>query len=167
MTFRVDKRLLYGVFGVLALALAFGIGLFFSGAFNDDQAAAPAPAAQEPVAQAPAQPPGQAQPPAQAESQLDVQPAQPQDPMNIPDASVAEVIAGAELSDAQTAAVPRISLDDASALVGSEDVVFVDTRTAQEFETSRVPGALSYPAYETEARLTELPQDKEIIVYCA
>lgn len=162
MTFRVDKRLLYGVFGVLALALAFGIGLFFSGAFNDDQAAAPAqPAA--PVAQAPAP---QAQAPAQQPPAAEFTMATA-DRSGVPDASLDELFGGAELSDAQAAAVPRISVDEAAAKVGAEGVVWVDTRTAGEFEGGHVPGAISVPAYDGDAALRDLPEGQEIIVYCA
>lgn len=45
-------------------------------------------------------------------------------------------------------------------------VVLLDVRPREEFEASRLPGALSIPLRELEARLAELPRDKTIAAYC-
>jgi hypothetical protein len=48
------------------------------------------------------------------------------------------------------------------------DVVIVDNRDGRAWIGSSVklPGAIHIPLTELEARLKELPQDKEIITYC-
>ncbi len=45
-------------------------------------------------------------------------------------------------------------------------VVLLDVRPREEFEAGRLPGALSIPLPELEARLAELPRDKTIAAYC-
>lgn len=62
--------------------------------------------------------------------------------------------------------VPRIPLADAKAKLDRQEVVMVDSRTAEEFAQAHIPGAVSIPLSETEQRLSQLPRDKEIITYC-
>ena len=45
-------------------------------------------------------------------------------------------------------------------------VVLLDVRPAEEFAAGRLPGALSIPLPELEARLAELPHEKTIVAYC-
>jgi len=42
----------------------------------------------------------------------------------------------------------------------------VDVRTPQEFSINHIPNAINIPVDELRNRLTELPQEKEIYVYC-
>lgn len=42
----------------------------------------------------------------------------------------------------------------------------IDVRPAEEYRAGHLPGALSVPLPELEARLAELPEDREIIAYC-
>lgn len=42
----------------------------------------------------------------------------------------------------------------------------LDVRTAEEFAEGRVPGAKNVPVRELEARLAEVPRDREVVVYC-
>ncbi|TAN37574.1 MAG: pyridine nucleotide-disulfide oxidoreductase [Verrucomicrobia bacterium] len=44
--------------------------------------------------------------------------------------------------------------------------VIVDVRSPQEFELWHIPGALNIPLGKLRTRLTELPKDKTIFVYC-
>lgn len=44
--------------------------------------------------------------------------------------------------------------------------LLLDVRTATEFAEGRVPGAINIPVQELEARLAELPRDRELVVYC-
>jgi NADPH-dependent 2,4-dienoyl-CoA reductase/sulfur reductase-like enzyme/rhodanese-related sulfurtransferase len=44
--------------------------------------------------------------------------------------------------------------------------VIVDVRTPREYSAGHIPGALNIPVDEIRERLPELPQDKEIILYC-
>jgi DNA-binding transcriptional ArsR family regulator/rhodanese-related sulfurtransferase len=48
----------------------------------------------------------------------------------------------------------------------SDEVVVLDVRPEDEYEAGHVPGALSIPAGELERRLSELPQDREVVAYC-
>jgi rhodanese-related sulfurtransferase len=42
----------------------------------------------------------------------------------------------------------------------------VDVRTAQEFSAGCIPGAVNISVDELRGRLTELPKDRQIAVYC-
>lgn len=46
------------------------------------------------------------------------------------------------------------------------DVIVIDVRPPDEFETAHLPYARSMPLAELERRLSELPVDKEIVAYC-
>lgn len=46
------------------------------------------------------------------------------------------------------------------------EVVLVDLRPDEEYEAGRVPHARSIPSAELEARLNELPKDREVVAYC-
>ncbi len=50
--------------------------------------------------------------------------------------------------------------------VRAGDVVLLDVRPAAEFRTAHIPGARSVPLDELEARIRELPGDKDIVAYC-
>src|SRR5258708_37187521 len=46
------------------------------------------------------------------------------------------------------------------------DVILLDVRPVEEYEAAHLPDAISIPVTDLEARLPELPQDKEIVAYC-
>ncbi len=46
------------------------------------------------------------------------------------------------------------------------DVILLDVRPVEEYQASHLPGALSIPATDLEARLPELPREKEVVAYC-
>src|SRR5260221_9573471 len=46
------------------------------------------------------------------------------------------------------------------------DVILLDVRPVEEYQASHLPGALSMPVPDLEARLPELPREKEIVAYC-
>jgi rhodanese-related sulfurtransferase len=46
------------------------------------------------------------------------------------------------------------------------EVVALDVRPQVEFASGHIPGAVSIPFDELEARLDELPRDREVIAYC-
>lgn len=46
------------------------------------------------------------------------------------------------------------------------EVTVLDVRPAEEFRAGHLPRALSVPLEELEARLAELPKDREIVAYC-
>lgn len=45
-------------------------------------------------------------------------------------------------------------------------VTVLDVRPAEEFAAGHLPGAVSIPLDELEARLAELPADSEVVAYC-
>jgi len=62
--------------------------------------------------------------------------------------------------------VPRISIEEARARYDSGSAIFVDVRSADEYQARHIPNALSIPEDEIAARYNELPKDQEIILYC-
>lgn len=58
---------------------------------------------------------------------------------------------------------------DAEALIDrvqKGEVVAIDVRPIEEYETAHIPGALALPLQELKRRLSELPRKKEIVAYC-
>ena len=63
----------------------------------------------------------------------------------------------------------RLTLESSRSLldkVRAGDAVLIDVRPESEFRTAHLPGARSVPLPELEARLKELPRDKEVVAYC-
>ena len=50
--------------------------------------------------------------------------------------------------------------------VRAGDVLLLDVRPAAEFRSAHLPGARSLPLDELEARIRDLPRDKEVVAYC-
>src|SRR5947209_4965811 len=50
--------------------------------------------------------------------------------------------------------------------LGNDQVILLDVRPAEEYAAGHLPRARSIPVTELEARLAELPLDKEIVAYC-
>ena len=50
--------------------------------------------------------------------------------------------------------------------VQNGEVVILDVRPFIEYRQGHIPGALSFPLSELEARLLELPKDADIVAYC-
>lgn len=46
------------------------------------------------------------------------------------------------------------------------DVVVLDVRPVDEYESGHIPGAVSVPITELKRRLKELPRNREIVAYC-
>lgn len=44
--------------------------------------------------------------------------------------------------------------------------IVLDVRPAEEYQAGHIPGALSVPLEQLEARLADLPRSKEIVAYC-
>ncbi len=63
-------------------------------------------------------------------------------------------------------AVQRVTLEESKAAFDSGAAVFLDVRSASSYATGHIPGALSIPLGELEARIGELDPDQWIITYC-
>ena len=50
--------------------------------------------------------------------------------------------------------------------LAEDRVVLIDVRPAEEFESGHIPGAISIPPDEMDARLADLPRDRAIVTYC-
>jgi len=60
-----------------------------------------------------------------------------------------------------------IQAEEVLALLASpERPLILDVRSADEFATGRVPGAVNIPHTEVPERLGELGEPREVIVYC-
>jgi rhodanese-related sulfurtransferase len=62
--------------------------------------------------------------------------------------------------------VEVIGRDELIARMGRGDVVLVDVRPSEEFESGHIDGARSIPIVELKRRLDELPSDREVVAYC-
>ena len=61
----------------------------------------------------------------------------------------------------------EITVDEAYQLFsGDEDHLFIDVRSKDEYDTIHIEGAIHIPVSEIQSRLSEIPEDKLIIVYC-
>jgi hypothetical protein len=61
--------------------------------------------------------------------------------------------------------VPRISLKDTQAKLDKGEAVLIDVRSKESYDQSHAAGALSIPETELDARLSELPRDRALILY--
>jgi rhodanese-related sulfurtransferase/predicted transcriptional regulator len=62
--------------------------------------------------------------------------------------------------------VEAIDRDELLKRMRRRDVVLVDVRPADEFESGHIEGAQSIPLDQLEKHLDELPGDREVIAYC-
>jgi rhodanese-related sulfurtransferase len=66
--------------------------------------------------------------------------------------------------------VERVSIEEASALLGQPLVTFVDARPNVHYAAEHVPGAMNLPAEDAEGLLDmqslPIPPDGEVITYC-
>ena len=62
--------------------------------------------------------------------------------------------------------VPRVSLQETQQRLEQGQAVLVDVRDKARYDAAHAAGAISIPEAEMAARLNQLPQDKEIILYC-
>jgi rhodanese-related sulfurtransferase len=68
------------------------------------------------------------------------------------------------LEDRQS--LDALGADELRDRLRSGDVMLIDVRPEVEFEHGHIPGAHSMPIDELEARIVELPADREIVAYC-
>ena len=75
-----------------------------------------------------------------------------------------QLIAQAHLTSGD--GLEAVSRDDLLARVRAGAVTVIDVRPRDEYAAGHIPGALSIPVDELEARLAELPRGTEIVAYC-
>jgi rhodanese-related sulfurtransferase len=51
-------------------------------------------------------------------------------------------------------------------LDGKEKHTLVDVRTAEEFSSGYIPGAINIAVHELGGKLNKIPKDKPVVVYC-
>ena len=47
-----------------------------------------------------------------------------------------------------------------------DNVVFIDTRNAEQFDEETVPGAINIEWREVLGRIDEIPEDKKVVLFC-
>jgi rhodanese-related sulfurtransferase len=62
--------------------------------------------------------------------------------------------------------VEAIGRDELRERMRRGDVVLVDVRPGEEYDAGHIDGARSIPIDELDARLAELPIDREVVAYC-
>ena len=67
----------------------------------------------------------------------------------------------------ELATAKRISREDAMKMVKQKKAVYVDVRSKESYDQGHLPGAISLPLSELQARFKELPTGKYLITYCA
>nr|WP_168512752.1 ArsR family transcriptional regulator [Streptomyces sp. S1D4-11]QIY99197.1 ArsR family transcriptional regulator [Streptomyces sp. S1D4-11] len=60
----------------------------------------------------------------------------------------------------------EVTREELRTRVQSGDVVVLDVRPAEEYRAEHIPGAVSIPVEEVAGRITELPEETEVVVYC-
>ena len=61
---------------------------------------------------------------------------------------------------------PITAMELRQRLVEGDVILLLDVRPVEEYEASHLPDAISIPVTDLEARLSELPREKEIVAYC-
>jgi rhodanese-related sulfurtransferase/DNA-binding HxlR family transcriptional regulator len=81
--------------------------------------------------------------------------------------------AAARLAEVERAAreylgepVEAIGREELVARLRGGDIVLLDVRPTEEFAAGHIDGARSVPLDELESRLSELPDDREVVAYC-
>ena len=59
-----------------------------------------------------------------------------------------------------------ISRDELLAKMQTGEVVVVDVRPEAEYKAAHIPGSLSIPVEQLEARLATIPSGKQVVAYC-
>jgi rhodanese-related sulfurtransferase len=82
------------------------------------------------------------------------------------EAQLAEIDRVVETFLQNRADLQPIAADELLEALRLDQVVLLDVRPKEEYRAGHLPQALSLPLEELEARLAELPLEKEIIAYC-
>ena len=61
---------------------------------------------------------------------------------------------------------PQVDIESVLAAPTDQRPYLIDVRTPTEFANGNIPGAINMPVDELRTRLTEIPRDRQIVVYC-
>ena len=61
---------------------------------------------------------------------------------------------------------PQVDVEEVLAAPAGEQPFLLDVRSAQEFASGHIPGAMNIPVDDLRSRLGELPSDRKIAAYC-
>ena len=61
---------------------------------------------------------------------------------------------------------PQITMREWLALPEDKRPLLIDVRMADEFASGHMPGAINIPVDELRSRLSEIPRNREVLVYC-
>jgi rhodanese-related sulfurtransferase len=61
---------------------------------------------------------------------------------------------------------PQVDIEAILAAPAAERPFLLDVRTAQEFASGHISGAVNIPVDDLRSRLSELPHDRKIAAYC-
>src|SRR5258706_16414122 len=88
-------------------------------------------------------------------------------PASAPTLSIVTLSSPSELPQTE-ADVPRISVENAKAAYDSGEAVFIDVRSASEYDAGHITGAMEIALADIESNPTGLNFDKDqwIITYC-
>jgi len=65
-----------------------------------------------------------------------------------------------------TTEIPRITADETKRrLDAGGRILLVDVRSREAYDRSHIPGALSVPVKDIEARFREVPVDRTVVTY--
>lgn len=59
-----------------------------------------------------------------------------------------------------------VSVQQGKEMIDNGEVFLLDVRTQEEYNEDHISGSTLIPVQELEARLSELPRDKKILIYC-
>jgi rhodanese-related sulfurtransferase len=62
--------------------------------------------------------------------------------------------------------VEAIGREELTARMRAGDVVLIDVRPREEYESGHIEGAQSVPLADLEERVADLPTDREVVAYC-
>jgi hypothetical protein len=62
--------------------------------------------------------------------------------------------------------VSRISVNETRDKLEAGEIILVDVRSEASYNSQHIAGAVSIPEQEVGSRLSELPVDQEIVLYC-
>jgi rhodanese-related sulfurtransferase len=59
-----------------------------------------------------------------------------------------------------------VNLDELENIINNKNILLMDVRPSNEFESGHITNAISVPMNELMAKLKDISKDKEIIAYC-